>query len=501
MSKGSSEAVCKGTTDTGSSVGSTPCHASASVFDAYHPPSAELLSDCVHCGFCLATCPTYVLWGEEMDSPRGRLYLMGLGLQGEVEMTPTYVGHFDKCLGCMACLTACPSGVQYDKLIEATRSQIERRFPRSFADRVFRRMLFEVFPHPWRLRVLAVPLWFYQRSGLRRVVHVTKLLRLLPKRLQAMERLLPPVSLRSRHAPRDVPGVETRDRNRSGLITRSERATEGLISRSEMATGLDRQEAGGRVRVGLLLGCVQRVFFAGTNAATERVLAAEGCEVVAPASQGCCGALMLHAGQEAQAIAMAKRLIDAFEGANVDCIVINAAGCGSAVKEYPHLLRDEPAYRTKAVAFAAKCRDVTEFLIELGEPVARRHPLPLRVAYHDACHLRHAQRVSEQPRELLRQIPGLEVVEIEESAICCGSAGVYNLLEPEAATELGDRKAAHILATGAEAIVTGNPGCLLQIRSALERAGRPLPVLHTIELIDESIRGEAIRHRATSGKT
>jgi glycolate oxidase iron-sulfur subunit len=432
--------------------------ASLGVFDAQHPPSAELLSDCVHCGFCLATCPTYLLWGEEMDSPRGRLYLMGLGLQGDVEMTPTYVGHFDKCLGCMACLTACPSGVQYDKLIEATRSQIERKFERSFADRVFRRMLFEMFPHPARLRALAFPLWFYQRSGLRRLVHATKLLRLLPSRLQAMERLLPPVTLRSTRQP-----LPQRPADRPA-----------------------------RMRVGLLLGCVQRVFFAGANEATARVLAAEGCEIVVPSSQGCCGALMLHAGQEADAIAMAKKLIDAFEAANVDRIAINAAGCGSALKEYPHLLRDEPAYREKAIAFAAKCRDVTELLVELGEPQSKRHPLPLKVAYHDACHLRHAQRVSHEPRELLRQIPQLEVAEIEESAICCGSAGVYNLLEPEAATELGDRKAANILATGADAIVTGNPGCLLQIRSALERAGRPLPVLHTIELIDASIRGEPV---------
>jgi glycolate oxidase iron-sulfur subunit len=434
-------------------------YATASIFDGHHPPSAELLSDCVHCGFCLATCPTYVLWGEEMDSPRGRLYLMGLGLQREVEMTPTYVGHFDKCLGCMACLTSCPSGVQYDKLIEATRSQIERRYPRSLADRVFRRMLFEVFPYPWRLRVLAFPLWLYQRTGLRRFAQSTKILRILPSRLRAMERLLPPVSLRSRHVLHDVPRVPSR------------------VSRRQM-------------RVGLLLGCVQRVFFSRTNAATAHVLAAEGCEVVAPASQGCCGALMLHAGQEDQAIAMAKRLIDAFEASGVDRIAINAAGCGSAVKEYPHLLRDEPEYRAKAVAFAAKCRDVTELLVELGEPVAKRNPLPLRVAYHDACHLRHAQRVSEPPRELLKQIPDLEISELEESAICCGSAGVYNLLEPDAASELGDRKAANILATGAEAIVTGNPGCLLQIRSALERAGRSLPVLHTIELLDASIRGD-----------
>ncbi len=480
MSEVSREATCESSTASNSATGSTPCLTSASVFDAHHPPSAELLSDCVHCGFCLTTCPTYVLWGEEMDSPRGRLYLMGLGLQGEVEMTPTYVGHFDKCLGCMACLTACPSGVQYDKLIEATRSQIERRHPRLFADRAFRWMLFQVFPYPWRLRVLAFPLWLYQQSGLRRLVHATKLLRLLPKRLQAMERLLPPVSFRSRHAPRDVPNIRTRDRNRNGLI-----------SRSEMATVSGQLEARTHVRVGLLLGCVQRVFFHGTNDATARVLAAEGCEVVVPAAQGCCGALMLHAGQEEKAIGMAKRLIDVFEHAKVDRIAINAAGCGSAVKEYPHLLRDEAAYREKAVAFAAKCRDVTELLVELGEPISPRHPLPLRVAYHDACHLRHAQRVCDQPRELLKQIPGLEIVEIDESAICCGSAGVYNLLEPEAATELGDRKAANILATGAEVIVTGNPGCLLQIRSALERAGRPLPVLHTIELIDMSIRGVA----------
>jgi glycolate oxidase iron-sulfur subunit len=246
------------------------------------------------------------------------------------------------------------------------------------------------------------------------------------------------------------------------------------------------------MRVGLLLGCVQRVFFSETNAATARVLAAEGCDVVTPSGQGCCGALMLHAGQEGQAIALAKRLIDAFDEANIDRIAINAAGCGSAIKEYVHLLRDEPDYREKAVAFVAKCRDVTELLVELGEPISGRHPLPMRVAYHDACHLRHAQRITDEPRELLKQIPDLDVVEIGESAICCGSAGVYNLLEPEAATALGDRKAANILATGAQAIVTGNPGCLLQIRAALERAGRPLPVLHTIELIDASIRGETI---------
>ncbi|MGC1274152.1 MAG: heterodisulfide reductase-related iron-sulfur binding cluster [Planctomycetaceae bacterium] len=426
------------------------------VFDAHHPPSADLIADCVHCGFCLTTCPTYVLWGEEMDSPRGRIYLMDLGLKNEVEMTSTYVGHFDKCLGCMACVTACPSGVQYEKLIEATRSQIERRHHRPATDRLFRRMLFEMFPHPQRLRVLAMPLWLYQASGLRRLVHAAGLPCVFPARLRAMEGLLPPVTLQSLRSTMPVPAP-----------------------------------AGGRprMRVGLLLGCVQRVFFPGANEATARVLAAEGCEVVVPADQGCCGALMVHAGQEADAVLFAKRMIDAFETAEVDRIVINAAGCGSSMKEYGHLLRDDPVYALKAAAFAARCRDVTELLVELGEPHATRHPVTVRVAYHDACHLRHAQRVADEPRQLLAGVPGLELLEIEESAICCGSAGIYNLLEPQAANELGDRKATNILATGAEAIVTGNPGCLLQIRSALERLGRPLPVLHTVELIDASIRG------------
>jgi glycolate oxidase iron-sulfur subunit len=283
-------------------------------------------------------------------------------------------------------------------------------------------------------------------------------LKLFPKRLQAMESLLPPVTLRS---------------------LRPER--------------LDRPPTGTpRMRVGMLTGCVQRVFFPEDNAATARVLAAEGCEVVVPQDQGCCGALAVHVGREEQALESARRIIDAFEAANVDRVVINAAGCGSSMKEYPHLLRDDPMYAEKAEAFAAKCRDVSEILVELGEPRAVRHPLPLKVAYHDACHLRHAQRVSEPPRRLLAGIPGLELLEIDESAICCGSAGVYNLLEPDPATALGDRKAANILATGAQAVVTGNPGCLLQIRKSLERLGRPLPVMHTVGLLDASIRGENV---------
>ena len=430
-------------------------HTTESVFDNHHPPSTELISDCVHCGFCLPTCPTYTLWGEEMDSPRGRIYLMKLGLEGRAEMTDTYVGHFDKCLGCMACLTACPSGVQYDKLIEATRAQIERNYPRTLPDKLFRRMLFELFPHPNRLRLLAGPLWLYQHSGFQRLLRATGLLRLLPARLQAMETLLPPVSFSSLRSK-----------------------TPALLT----ATGSPRR------RVGLLLGCVQRVFFADVNAATARVLQAEGCDVVIPQAQSCCGALMVHAGQEDQALRLARQTIDTFERADVDTIVINAAGCGSTVKEYGHLLRDDPGYAERAKAFSAKCKDISELLAEL-EPRARRHPLPLRVAYHDACHLQHAQGVKMQPRQVLATIPELQVVEIPEAAICCGSAGIYNMVEPEPAQQLGDRKVQNILTTNPDMIASSNPGCLLQIMGGLEKAGRPLPAVHMVELIDASIRG------------
>jgi glycolate oxidase iron-sulfur subunit len=427
----------------------------SSAFDAHHAPSGELIDDCVHCGFCLPTCPTYALWGQEMDSPRGRIYLMKLGREGKTEMNDTFVSHFDRCLGCMACITVCPSGVQYEKLIEATRSQIERRYDRSPADRFFRWLLFQTFPYPERLRLLLAPLWIYQKSGLQWLVRRSGLLKILPSRLQSLESLSP------------------------------------RISSSAMNTDLPvRVSASGapRRRVGMLLGCVQRVFFADANAATARVLAAEGCEVVIPPEQECCGALMVHAGREEEAAQRARRLIDVFAKSEVDTIVINAAGCGSSMKEYAHLLRDDPAYAQRARAFAAKCKDVSEILAQLS-PRAERRPLPLRVAYHDACHLQHAQAVRSQPRKILAGIPGLEVLEVPDAALCCGSAGIYNLVEPQAALELGDRKVRNVLSTGAEMVVSGNPGCLLQISAGLQRAGRKIPIRHTVELLDASIRG------------
>lgn len=390
-----------------------------------------------------------------MDSPRGRIYLLKVASEGQIGMTHTFVTHFDRCLGCMACITACPSGVQYDKLIEATRAQIERRYSRSFSARLFRRLIFEIFPHPSRLRLLMIPALLYQRLGLQRLFQSIGLLKLLPSGLRSMEDLLPELSLKS--------------------------------LRSELPMRLPAQ---GPVRrkVGLLTGCVQSVFFAHVNAATARVLAAEGCEVIIPRGQPCCGALMIHAGQEEDSLALARRLIEAFEHAEVDTIVINAAGCGSHMKEYGHLFRDDPEYAERARAFSVKCKDISEVLAELP-PRAPRHPIPLRAGYHDSCHLQHAQGIRNQPRLVLQTIPDLEVLDLPDAAICCGSAGIYNLVEPETARQLGDRKVQNLLSTGAQMVVSGNPGCLLQLRRGLQRADRKLPAMHMIELVDASIRG------------
>lgn len=410
----------------------------------------DLVADCVHCGFCLPTCPTYLLWGDEMDSPRGRIHLMGQRLEG-VPLSPAMVGHFDACLGCMACVTACPSGVQYDALIEATRLDVERHHERPRADRWFRALVFALFPHPGRLRLVRPFLRLYQRTGLAALVRRSGVLTRVSPRLAALERLAPPLGPAQR-VPERTPATGER-----------------------------------RAVVGMLTGCVQREFFPGVNAATARVLAAEGCDVIAPAAQGCCGALSMHNGREGEAQRLARRLIDTFEAAGVDRVVVNAAGCGSAMKEYGRLLRDDAGYAARAAALVERVRDVSEFLVEIG-PSAPRHPVEATVVYHDACHLSHAQRVRSQPRALLGAVPGLVVREVPDGEICCGSAGIYNVLHPEAADELGDRKAESILSTGAGTVVTANPGCLLQIRSALERAGSPLRMVHTVEVLDASIR-------------
>ena len=426
--------------------------ASNQAFDQHHPPPPELIDQCVHCGFCLPACPTYALWGNEMDSPRGRIYLMKMASEGATAMTDSWVHHMDTCLGCMSCMTACPSGVDYAKLIEATRAQIERRHPRSTGERLHRWMIFNTFPRVDRLRLLRGFLSVYQKSGLQSLVRGSGLLKLLPKQLSTMEALMPKLG------PNQT------------------------IAATTPAQGVARK------RVGLLMGCVQREFMPEINAATVRVLAAEGCEVIAPPDQPCCGALMVHAGEEMPALDLARRVIDVFERADVDVIITNAGGCGSNVREYGYQLRDDPQYADRAARFSAKCKDITEFLVELV-PRTSRKPLDIRVAYHDSCHLQHAQRVRTQPRALLAAIPGIEVLELPESALCCGSAGIYNLVQPETADALADRKAQHVTTAKPDVVATGNIGCMLQIAAALERKGQKTPVTHTVQLIDASIRG------------
>jgi len=422
-------------------------------FDPHNPPDLDLIEDCVHCGFCLPTCPTYVLWGEEMDSPRGRIVLMRTGLEEGSELTDSMATHFDRCLGCMACVTACPSGVQYDRLIEQTRPQVERHHDRSRSERLGRRAAFALFTHPRRLRALAPILAVSRRLRLDRAVANGPIGRRWP-RLQALASLAPDVQLRSK-----------------GLGT------------DEFSAGVGEV----RGRVGLLQGCVQRAFFGDVNRATASVLTAEGYDVVAPSSVRCCGALMLHTGYEEEAKKLARRAIEAFE--TCDLIVTNAAGCGSAMKDYVHLFADDSAWAERAQSLSERTRDIMELLgsVEQRRP---RNPINLRLAYHDACHLAHAQGIRSQPRELLSSIPGIELIEPNEWEICCGSAGIYNLLEPEAARQLGERKADNLLATGAEAIAAGNPGCTLQMAGHLRARGRAMPIYHPIQLLDASISGD-----------
>jgi glycolate oxidase iron-sulfur subunit len=422
--------------------------AQQTAWDEHRPPDADLIADCVHCGFCLPTCPSYSVFEEEMDSPRGRIVLMRVGNEPGSKASDEMRVHLDRCLGCMACVTACPSGVQYDKLIEQARPQVERNAPRPRRERLYRRLIFALFTHPGRLRVLAPLLWLQQKLGVNRLL--AGRLGRVPE-LQAMLRLAPPVTPRA--AVAQLPEVTPAQGVRRG-------------------------------RIALMQGCVQRVFFGDVNAATVRVLSAEGWEVHAPREPRCCGALQMHAGVEEEALALARETIERYEG--FDAVAVNVAGCGSGMKDYAHLLSDDPAWAERAAAFSARVKDVSELLAE-HEPQAPRHPLPLRVAYHDACHLAHAQGVRAQPRALLRGIPELEVLEPVDWEICCGSAGIYNLVQPAAAAELGARKAANLLATGADAVAAGNPGCALQIAAHLD--GRELPIFHPMTLLDHSMRG------------
>jgi glycolate oxidase iron-sulfur subunit len=417
-------------------------------FDTHRPPEQSIIDDCVHCGFCLETCPTYALWAAEADSPRGRIVLIDEALHSaDDRFSAETVTHIDRCLGCMACVTACPSGVRYDRLIERVRPQIERHHERTGADRALRLLLFETLPYPQRLRRLAPLLATARRLPAERLPQrIALLLKVAPR--------VPPRKARAAVLPERTPAVGQQ-----------------------------------RGRVALLLGCVQRVFYPEVHEAAVKTLAAEGFEVLAPELPDCCGALELHAGEEEAAVARARATVSAFDGLGpLDHIITSAAGCGSAMKEYGELL-DTPEAR----AFSARVRDVCELLGSLP-PRARRGAVSIRVAYHDACHLAHAQGVRAEPRALLASIPGLELVEVtSERELCCGSAGVYNLTQPEAAAALGARKARHLLDTGADAIAAGNPGCAAQLDLHLRELGHPLPVHHPIELVWRSITAAAGR--------
>jgi glycolate oxidase iron-sulfur subunit len=431
-------------------------------FDAKNPPQQELIDTCVHCGFCLSTCPSYRVIGKEMDSPRGRIYLMNAINQGEAALEEATTQHFDSCLGCLACVSTCPSGVQYDKLISATRPQVERNQPRSLADRLIRTLIFNLFPYPDRLRLFLPSLWLYQQSGLQKLVRQTGLFKQAFPRLGAMESILPKITddFFAPDPPEVIPAVGEK-----------------------------------RYRVGVILGCVQRLFFSPVNEATLRVLTANGCEVVIPKTQGCCAALPAHQGQEAQAQTLARQMIDSFADTDVDAVIINAAGCGHTLKEYGHILESDLEYAEKAQQFAAKVKDIQEFLCAVGltaklSPISDRE---LTIVYQDACHLLHGQRISLQPRQLLQKIPGVKLKEPIDAALCCGSAGIYNMLQPEVAEELGQQKVDNLLNTGAELIASSNPGCSLQIKKHMDMQKRTIPLKHPIELLDLSIRGQKLK--------
>lgn len=413
-------------------------------FDLQDPPEMDGIRACVHCGICLPQCPTYRLLGEEMDSPRGRVYLMRAAAEGRVGITPTFARHLDLCLGCRACETACPSGVPFGRLLEATRGQIHRAGTRRWRDRIFVSLVLALFPYPGRLRLALGGVRFYQRSGLSRALRSSGIFRLFP-RLGAMEALLPqlPVDDGTGLPPLIAPRVR-----RKGTA-------------------------------GLLLGCVQRHLFPRVNALTARLLSLAGYEVVIPPRQGCCGALHFHAGRLAEGRALATRLVSRF-GSDVDVVVTNAAGCGSTMREYSHWIQGD----ARVEEFSRKVRDVSELLVDAELPLRR---LNARAAYHDPCHLIHGQKVHAQPRALLRKIPGLALADLEDGDLCCGSAGIYNLLEPEMAGRLLEMKVDCIARTGTDILVTGNPGCLLQIAKGCRDRGLGVEVLHPVELLGRAL--------------
>jgi glycolate dehydrogenase iron-sulfur subunit len=426
--------------------------AQQSGFSGADKPSYDDYARCVHCGLCLNNCPTYKLWGLEADSPRGRIRQMVLVDQGRLALGDSFVKHIDQCLDCRACESACPSGVEYGKLVEAARAQIEQNYRRPFFPRLTRDFVFRaLLPYPDRVAMVARVLRIYQRSGLQSFARKSGVLRLLG--LADRERLLPPI-------------------DRKFFFSQ--------LGKTYPAVGPR------RARVALFAGCIAQVSFSSLHDATIRVLTANGCEVVVPAGQACCGALAAHAGVRDAARTLARTNLDVFLRNDFDAVITNAAGCGSTLKEYKQLFPASSEEHVKAHAFQKKTRDVTEFLADLGLS-AHLASLPLRVTYQDSCHLLHGQKIREAPRKLLRAIPGVELVEMVMADFCCGSAGSYNVTETQASLEILAEKMKHARATDASVIVTANPGCLLQMRAGAEIHATGQEVLHVMELLDRAL--------------
>jgi glycolate oxidase iron-sulfur subunit len=417
-------------------------------------PTMADLDRCIHCGLCLNACPTYRVLGVEMDSPRGRVYQMVQVSSGATDINPDYVEHLDLCLACRACESACPSGVQYGRLIEAARAEIEQHVEKPWHVRLVRKVAFDyLLPSRFGLRAAAAMLWVYQRSGLQSLVRQTGMLK---GRLGELEALSPPAEFPTffRQYGRVFPAEGER-----------------------------------RYKVAVLGGCIANVSFARLNEATVRVLQKNGCEVHVPAAQTCCGALHVHAGLRDEARELARRNIDALLGGGYDAIITNAAGCGSTLKEYDELLEHDEEYAGRASEFRALVKDVTEFLasVELNRTAMR--PLPYRVTYQDSCHLAHGQKIRNAPRQLLRAVPGLTLREMPNADICCGSAGIYNVVQNEMAMEILERKMAAVNLVDPDVIATANPGCMIQLRAGAKLHGRGQRVAHVIELLDEAYGG------------
>ncbi|MGI9534388.1 MAG: (Fe-S)-binding protein [Thermodesulfobacteriota bacterium] len=423
-----------------------------SKFDGTDKPSQSIIDDCVHCGFCLSACPTYVETGNELDSPRGRIYLIKSVMEEKIPLGNSVVEHLDKCLGCLACETACPSGVKYRFLIESSRAQIERNYRRSLSDKLYRGFIFKLIPYQKKLGMFLPILYLYNKTGIRKLFAATGILRKISKKLYRMEQMIPSVdNIKIKKYPEVIP------------------------SRDET-----------RYKVALLTGCVQNVFFSKTNTATIEVLTKLGCEVIVPTDQTCCGALSNHSGRLEEGREFARKLIDTFISLDIDYLIVNSAGCGSSIKEYGELLANDSEYSERAGKLSGKTRDIIEFIDEIGIK-GNLKTMNLKVTYQDACHISHGQSIRTAPRNILSQIPGLQLIEMNESDHCCGSAGIYNLVQPEMAEKILFRKISNIKETGSDMLVAGNPGCLLQIQKGIRENRLKIKTAHPIELLNKAL--------------